>query len=248
MAMLAAQLHSKLSRAEEDLEDLLTSNVFGVLKYADDAELVRALLESVRFEPPCSFPPAFFAYAIEFWPTLAEESGSSCEPDVLLRLSGSEVGLVAIEAKFRSGKSSMATTEGPLGDQLAREWAALVRHGAEQGIPPQRLAVVYLTAGFAFPEAEIAEATDEIEAKLRSGASARIGWTSWTALAALIEKRNEPILVDLHAVLKRLGLTRFAGCPRPPLLSARYRFVSPAPRFTWRLPRLPQPFRFQEVT
>jgi hypothetical protein len=31
--VLAAQLHGKLARSEEDLEDLLTSNVFGKFKY-----------------------------------------------------------------------------------------------------------------------------------------------------------------------------------------------------------------------
>ena len=31
--MLAAQIKGKLTRKEEDLEDLLTSNVFGSIKY-----------------------------------------------------------------------------------------------------------------------------------------------------------------------------------------------------------------------
>ena len=54
-ALLQAQLRGKLTREEEDMEDLLTSNVFGSIKYVTPEEgLLQLLLssEDVNGETP----------------------------------------------------------------------------------------------------------------------------------------------------------------------------------------------------
>lgn len=58
--MLAAQLRGKLTQKEEDLEDLLTSNVFGSIKYTDCKmgliPLLAATEDSNGFNHLISFP------------------------------------------------------------------------------------------------------------------------------------------------------------------------------------------------
>ena len=116
--VLQAMLRKKLSRPEEGMEDLLTSNTFGVLKYLPDACI---LLEFLRrsVNPLTRLRLGEMLAGIDrverwrFWPSLAGANCLPCEPDVEIILSDGEckrVGIL-IEAKYRSGKSSFASDE-----------------------------------------------------------------------------------------------------------------------------------------
>jgi hypothetical protein len=109
--MLHALLHGKLSREHENLEDVLTSNVFGILRYTDPRQALLPFLSSARSITGADNPLLSLAEPLttelEFWRRLAW-SGGVCEPDVLLRINSGDGRrwLIGIEIKFRSGKSS----------------------------------------------------------------------------------------------------------------------------------------------
>lgn len=210
--MLLAQLHRKFTRREEDSEDLLTSNVFGALKYSGRVDILcRFLSGAVSHRAQgrlvlgevtgCTF---------RFWPWLRADDGIGSAPDVLLDLehTGGARSLVAVEAKYRSGKSSGPTAGGPgnpVNDQLAREWLC-VRHAAtEAGY--ERAHLVYLTADVGMPRDQLDEAADELQRKAKP--PAEISWLSWRRLLPLLKDAPEPILVDLANLLRRAMLIFF---------------------------------------
>ena len=119
--MLLAQLRNKLTRSEEESEDLLTSNVFGAFKYSGNLGLLCRFLSGARLRCGSGLIlPLGDASACEyrFWPWFQGGDGAGCEPDLVLRFDhrdGSQ-SLIAIEAKYRSGKSSCPTSDGHVTD------------------------------------------------------------------------------------------------------------------------------------
>src|SRR4051812_6030838 len=117
--MIFAELHRKLgenySRAHERAEDLLTSTVFGLLRYLPPTDGLLAVLQRarglVREEGAKTRPrPGRFdvegitAVRLDFWPRWPGHG----EPDLLLRLldgAGAVRAVVLIEAKLHSPKS-----------------------------------------------------------------------------------------------------------------------------------------------
>lgn len=141
--MLMALLRGKLSLDQENMEDILTSNVFGVLKYLPPGvALVPFLGKAATPEPEKEYPLANLSSDVvvkyEFWPWLAEPGRALSEPDVLIRIDdpdGKRI-VVLIEAKYLSGKSSEEDgTEHP-NDQLAREWDNLQRLAVKESREP----------------------------------------------------------------------------------------------------------------
>lgn len=218
--MLYAQLGGKLRWEQENLEDLLTSNVFGAFKHVSvslglvpflrraEGAHARELIDAVADE--------ITDVSYEFWPRLA-----SCEPDVLIRLSpaGGPRLLVLVEAKFRSGKSSEASAaDRPISDQLAREWESLVQRAQ---VEQRRPFLVYVTADYVSPAGDIARSQAELRAK--HGAEGKIVWLSWRVLREIARPAGSPLLDDLVRLLvQRYSLSSFDG------------ITSPAARFTWR--------------
>jgi len=110
--VIQALLRGKLSLKQENAEDILTSNVFGLLRYVSpQAGLLPflACAKSVRGECPLGTSvDGRTADAVtaeyDFWPRWP-----GCEPDVVLAIQHDERKfLVVVEAKYRSGKSSVA--------------------------------------------------------------------------------------------------------------------------------------------
>ncbi len=267
--MLLAQLHNKLTRSEEESEDLLTSNVFGAFKYSGNLGLLCRFLSGARLRrgsgPILSLGDAS-ACKYRFWPPFPGGDEAGCEPDLVLRFDHTDGSrsLIAIEAKYRSGKSSRATSDGDVNDQLAREWLCL-RHEAQR-LGCARFALVYLTADVGMPKADIDEAIDELDRK--RGITADVAWLSWRRLPRLLDGAAEPILRDLDRLLRRAMLVEFEGVDLPrspcrppylflesagaatsaPTLSQAYTWSSPPPvpayafntgaNFCWALPRL----------
>jgi len=109
--MLQALLYGKLSQEQENLEDLLTSSVFGILEYLPPATGLIPILQLARFSDG-SVDSVFFTMGlqilkIEFWPTYSVEAGST-EPDVVIwaQEPSGQRHIVLVEVKLWSSKSS----------------------------------------------------------------------------------------------------------------------------------------------
>jgi hypothetical protein len=228
-AVIPAFLHGKLSFKQENAEDILTSNVFGLLQYVDPQTgllpfLARA--KTVRQECPlealisvCSADAVQVDY--EFWPRWP-----SCEPDLLLDIrSDARRYLVAIEAKYLSGKSSVAfgvddqaddIDEGNdrielakvSKDQLAKQWSILVGKAREACAIP---VLVYLTAHFGCPKDEIEESILECRKSAPDSPNPTICWLSWRELPRLFRGQSDQRLADIVKLVAKMNLTFFDG-------------------------------------
>lgn len=246
--MLQAILARKLTRPEEELEDLLTSSVFGSLQYAGDETLVLEFLglaSSADGSRPLAFLPPCISLRFRFWPWL-RHGDVGCEPDVVLTIEHADASwtTVLIEAKLKSGKGW--APEGNVGprDQLAREAWCLASEGQH------RRCVVYLTADFAVPRASLLESEAEL-LSFAGESGVPIAWTTWRALAGLLARRRLPaILTDLLAVLRKLHLTFYEGLPPLGDLPRRFLFNADDEGHTsWRFdfPAVhPPTFRFHD--
>jgi hypothetical protein len=222
--MLQAQLRGKLTRKEEDLEDLLTSNVFGSIKYVPSEDALLPLLAtSIDIDGNAPFvalqPVSSTEY--HFWPWVQEQGCEGCEPDVLARircLTGKNI-IVFIEAKYLSDKSSEAT-EGDLPtDQLAREWDNLTCLADRENAMPLLL---YVTADMGFPRKSVEESRQEYMRKRKKDMS--VFWISWRKLPKLFSYARHQILNDLVEVLRRQGLIFFEGILKPELFNVEWSF------------------------
>jgi hypothetical protein len=87
--MLQAQLKGKLTREEQNLEDLLTSNVFGSFKYVSAEDGILPLLlncQNDKGKPILTEKQIVEQVEYEFWPRLKELKDRECEPDVLITI------------------------------------------------------------------------------------------------------------------------------------------------------------------
>lgn len=218
--MIPALLHGKLTREQENMEDILTSNVFGALKY------VPAELGLLPFLRKCQTLDArsttiskikqvtYVEY--QFWPSLRERAQlageeficRSCEPDLLLRI-GDIQGrrlIVLIEAKLHSGKSQIqpGNPDQP-NDQLAREWDNLACIALKENAEPL---LVYLTADFDIPVGAIEESYDEY-VRIRGRNDFECAWLSWRHIPQIFCHQTNEILVDLVTLCERLNLKFF---------------------------------------
>jgi hypothetical protein len=85
--MLQAMLHGKLTREEEGMEDLLTSNVFGLIRYLSAEEILFPFL-SLAWNPFTGqsigdwLQDATLVEYMKFWSTLSAHGCKECEPDI----------------------------------------------------------------------------------------------------------------------------------------------------------------------
>jgi hypothetical protein len=210
--MLAAQLMGKLTRREEDLEDLLTSNVFGSIKYVPPEDglipiLCAAETDAESEEERYPFENLQISKVkYEFWYHLQEQNCDGCIPDVLINIeqSNGENLIVLVEAKYLSGT--------PVG-QLTREWNNLEILARKSNAIPYLL---YLTADFRYPKKEI---DSEKEFLKKLGKKMDVLWVSWRMLPKLFTEKNltekHCIIKDLVKVLENQNLTFFKGTSIP---------------------------------
>ncbi len=242
--MIAALLHGKLSRKQENMEDILTSIVFGVLKHLPPDRILLPWLSMARSEDGLTLSPGEFLRPdvqadYDFWPQWKENECGFCEPDLALQLTlpqpGTRRWVIGIEAKYLSGKSSTADDQQlhPY-DQLAREWDNLASIARKENREPF---LIYLTADFGFPTDEIRASREEFQRKRVGKQPFECYWLSWRHLSTLLDCiHNEQVpsyaielLNDLGAALKRLELTFFWGFSRPTSMSTvPWTFVAPA--------------------
>lgn len=212
--MLKALLHGKLSREQENMEDILTSNVFGLLEYLPPEDGLLPFLGMAQTKDGCR-PLAGLVDPVTarttYWPWWENEGCAGCEPDCVidLRAADGRRQLVAVEAKFLSGKSSEADEKEPVPvDQLAREWDNLVAASAHKGAEP---VLIYLTAHAGFPGRDIEAPVAEYRRKRSGSSDPVICWLSWRHLADIAKGQLHPVLADLAAMLRRLGLHFYRG-------------------------------------
>jgi hypothetical protein len=199
--MIDADIRGKLRRdsssAHDRSEDLLTSTVFGLLRYLPMSEALKPLIEGVRsaedllsqqlrdMPRDCDSPWINLTGAascdILFWPSFGEWG----QPDILLTFRDATkkpIHLVVVEAKLHSPKSGEASDEDDANaeiiacdmqwhpDQLVRYWRGLADHADLRG--SNSSSVVYLTAHSAPP-------LSDLTASLKVDPKMRLGWISW---------------------------------------------------------------------
>ena len=215
--MLQAVLKGKLKISE----DILTSIVFGLLRYVQPRQGILqylGLTEDEDGKKPLNclsslseVPQESIEIEYQFWPRWKEPNCYGCEPDVVisLKIPDKQDLLVLIEAKFSSGKSSEAdeSHEKP-NDQLAKEWDNLSVIAKRLNKKP---VIIYLTAHYAYPHQDIDDAVSEFQEKRPESATPDIYWLSWRHLYKVCENKDNLILNDLRLLLDRYNLEFFDG-------------------------------------
>lgn len=218
--MIEAALRGKL--ACRDLEDALTSAVFGRLRYLPPSVLVRWFQSCRPHGCACVDWPSETP-EISFWPTWRDVLREGVvEPDVILHWDGFDA---VVEAKLWSGKSQIVEeieNSYDVVDQLAREWAAALARGKDDRTFHPK-AIVYLTPDPSPPDADLRAS---IAALRKHGhEDVRLLWLCWSALeqplSAEVRRGEHPhaaIAADLLAYLDAVNVLRFRGwsVPRVP--------------------------------
>jgi len=211
--MIFAELQGKLgqrySRAHERAEDVLTSSVFGLLRYLPLESWLPPLAARVRTGPEFAVAPEWLDLEdivrcdIKLW----QRRSPFGEPDVVMHLFDAQEKLrhlVLIEVKLYSPKSGSAYRVEPAADaepdgddegeelagidrdQLARYWLfacselqRLRAAGAGDASKPPSASLIYLTAHATAPVDEL-EVSEAAAAKVQGAEQpVRLGWLSW---------------------------------------------------------------------
>ena len=214
-------LEGKLSREEEDMEDLLTSNVFGALSYVDPEKglaLFLANSEDINGNPPPIKLKNILNVEYSFWPRAAEEGCMGCEPNVQVKIQLSEGKkiILFVESKYFSDKSSEADSqEKAPSDQLAKEYDNLQGLSTRENAEPVFL---FATADLSFPKQSFIDSNNDYTR--HKGKSMEMYWISWRKLPTIFSDRRpdnlkRDILSDLVQVLKKQGLIFYEGITVP---------------------------------
>lgn len=256
--MFQALLRGKLSREQDNLEDILTSNVFGLLSYLPPEKGLVPFLKCARFSDDTDWFGGSATKCLSeivqarycFWPWLGEMSDDyGCEPDVVIRAvtRNGERLLIVIEAKFRSGKSSVEDkNDRYVTDQLAREWnqaTYLVRQRGDD--QDRRPVLIYVTGDFTPPWDQVVDSASEFRKKRPDKAREfpfSCAWLSWRHIPRAFGKAMGPMdhgadrmLRDLIRLCDRLDLRFFEGLsPIGQLSAITWRFLRASVRFDWR--------------
>jgi hypothetical protein len=235
--MLQAFLKGKLSREQENLEDILTSSVFGALVYAPGRALL-SLLALATYDdgtPVLEFQSSRLKMvSAEFWPTYRCQGVGATEPDIVIELEDmlGRRQVVLVEVKLNSGKSSSPIADSiEIGDQLAREWCVLIERCRGSGSQPHLL---YVTADPRYPELDVRESQREFESKRAALAREfpfRCAWISWSKIATAFREVEDPVLRDISMVCERLDLVPFAGISGLSTFPLSWRFSPKEMRF-----------------
>jgi hypothetical protein len=250
--MLEALLGGKLSKSQENMEDVLTSIVFGAFRREDASIGLLPFLKmsipqigSIPLPPDQECTVKYDDY--EFWPPYEKIKGVAfCEPDVVITITvpdGKDI-LLLVEAKFHSGISSIASDDDIVSHQLAKEWLQLCNKASDDYIPW----LIYLTTDIAAPYDVIKEAKDEIDNKIMKhniNTEPNISWLSWRVLGDMFMSKNQsefpPTLNDISKIIRRLNLIYFNGFRGYKKLSNKlnYNYLKPSINFIWQYKKLP---------
>ena len=216
--MLQALLRGKLSSNQENMEDVLTSCVFGCIRYLNPNDGLGLLLKEVRGSGRIGQPFADLRIVsdpmYEFWPSWRDDGLQNCEPDVVIRFvdSNSKSWVVLVEVKYHSGKSAYADDDIDVPtDQLAKEWDHLVVQSLEHSFEPM---LIYVTSDVVYPTQDISNAAEEYRKKRRGSSKyrpMRCCWLSWRSLYRIFQDSESTAAADIRSLADRLGFKEFAG-------------------------------------
>jgi len=231
--LLEAELKGKLPEVE-NYEDVLTSNVFGTIKYLPFEEgLLPILSEAVNHGTEDDFLTYFKSkYDLDlseykigeilFWPS-SEEYG---KPDLVIILesicSENPNLILGIEVKYQSHKSGSGEEK----DQLKRYFESLQNNRSsyneisDKYLEGEFLGIIYLTSYNA--KEEIEESISYIENLHHNGEVRekffRMRWKDLTRLFKEKEAKSfssNRIYNDIYRLLDKKNLKEFEGIPRP---------------------------------
>lgn len=197
----------------QDMEDVLTSNVFGLLKYVTGNDVLlkilgyaktlsaKSLLDCVDFNLK-TYTPEFL-----FW----EQIGSYGEPDLIINFKKEDQPdlILCVEVKYYSSKSGDGDD-----DQLRRYFEGMLEYASI--FKSAFLGVIYLTK---YPSRrEVSESLAYIAEKGVTDAEDKLFQLKWFEIAEAIESqdlrllraRDRMILEDLLAYLRHKNLISFS--------------------------------------
>jgi len=228
--MTVAEVHGKISEAgtnlSERMEDLLTSDIFGCMRYLPSQNALIPFLQTAcsLHGNTLTIPDKITKVHYSFWPWLQLPSRILCEPDVVLGLEteGLQVYLMMVEAKYYSGLSSEEDERAEPNDQLARELdnldvvsCATLGWGTQLEIASR--ALLFVTQDMGIPRALLVKSLAEYGRKRNKDGD--IFWASWGFLPSILEQNlekesvpeNRAVMADMLALLLRKGLIMFSG-------------------------------------
>ncbi len=223
--MIQAQLYGKAASELTWSEDVLTSNIFGLLKYVSTPEVILSILqgsynldgESLQFERDVE------RISYRFWPRL-----NRSEPDLVILVHTSNGDhIIGVEAKYISGKSNVEDltkdSDSKQRDQLAREIEDLydttnypIIGVDEASVLSIRL--IYLTLESYMPVEELHASLESVQlhALCPAFAPQDLYWLSWKSMYDNLRCESPSatdtlILHDLRSYLDRKNMRSFAG-------------------------------------
>lgn len=238
---MIAEIHGKISSSgsnlSDRLEDQLTGDVFGSLRYLDATAALLPFLEKSYFLNDIRQPsnsPSFKngkVDKVQFWPWIDE-----AEPDILLKLELEDQKgcVIFVEVKYLSGLSSDDSTEshvtkgedallqvGLANDQKTEESRnQLVRQmrGMKKTFRGLRKVQIYLTADRIYPGDIISKARQLADSEGLS--DTELYWLSWHDLPAVLyrscegrkqlSEREKLVVRDLLRLCEKKGFGRFS--------------------------------------
>jgi hypothetical protein len=228
--MTIAELRGKISETgtnlSERMEDLLTSDTFGCMRYLPAARVLLPFLNKAYSFNGITFviPDRIVKVHYSFWPWLEFRDRIPCEPDVVVGLETAHdcVHLVLVESKYYSGLSSEEDKCAEPNDQLARELDNLdIVSSADLGWAPRldiaSRTLLFVTQHMGMPHELVAQSLSEYRCKRKKDGD--IFWASWRFLPSILEeslgKESTPeyraVLEDMLRLFLRKGLIMFEG-------------------------------------
>ena len=228
--MTVAEIRGKISEAgtnlSERMEDLLTSDIFGCMRYLPAKKALIPFLRTAYslHGNTLTMPGEIVRVHYSFWPRLKLVGRRHCEPDVLLGLETKEnhVHLVLVEAKYYSGLSSEEDERPEPNDQLARELDNLdavscATLGWRTHLEIASRELLFVTQDMGIPRDLLIQSLAEYAHKRKRDGD--IFWTSWRFLPSILERslekesisENRAVLEDMLALLLRKELIMFGG-------------------------------------
>lgn len=228
--MTIAEIHGKISAAgtnlSERMEDLLTSDVFGCMRYLPAQKALIPFLCAARsfHGNILTIPEKIIRVYYSFWPWLKLSGRNPCEPDVVIGLEAEDghVHLIMVEAKYYSGLSSEEDERIEPNDQLARELDNLdaiscAVLGWKPNLDISTRALLFVTQDMGIPRDLLAQSLSEYTRKRRREGD--IFWVSWRVLPSILEQslgiesipEHTAVLKDMLTLLLRKDLRRFGG-------------------------------------
>lgn len=236
-AILQGKLRHSSLQFNEQLEDLLTSEIFSRLRYLDlevglfpiikRFQNVATKQHGLPIQSKLVGPPSYL-----FWPRLSLKSGIVVEPDliIILRIESNEQLVVVVECKHRSGKSGMKIPEeqevdnyiSTPQDQLVKELLA-----ANENYPESKVVLLYLTGHTILPENDIDKSVESIkdfDGMDEAFFYDNVYWIGWKDIWNILSEQRKTlsknqaasvVIEDLTKLLDYYGYRYYQGIPKP---------------------------------